>query len=48
MGGLPAINPKFQSPAMGGDWQPDYGKYEKTLARQVKQAVEQAEKAIYD
>jgi hypothetical protein len=48
LGGLPAPAKNFQSPAQGGDWQPDYSKYEKSLGRQVRQAVQRDEKAIYD
>jgi hypothetical protein len=44
--GLPPVNPKFTSPAMGG-WQPDYSKYDPELGRQVRRAVEK-ERAIYD
>jgi hypothetical protein len=45
MGGLPAPAKNFQSPAQGGQWQPDISKYAPDLGRQVRQAVE---KAIYD
>lgn len=43
---LPAPAPKFQSPARGGKWQPDYTKYTPELASQVRRAVE-GQKAIY-
>ena len=42
---LPPANPKFQSPAMGGRWQPDYGKYAPELGTALQEAVG---KAIYD
>jgi hypothetical protein len=45
LGGLPAPAKAFQSPAAGGQWQPDYGKYAPELAGQVRPAVE---KGIYD
>ena len=48
MAGLPAPAKNFQSPAEGGNWQPDYSKYEPQLGQQVRQAVRGAEKAIYD
>lgn len=44
---LPAPAKKFQSPAQGGKWQPDYTKYPPELASQVRRAVE-GQKAIYD
>jgi SPP1 gp7 family putative phage head morphogenesis protein len=44
---LPAPAKKFQSPAQGGKWEPDYTKYAPGLAAQVRRAVE-GEKAIYD
>lgn len=44
LAGLPAASPKFQSPAAGGKWQPDYSKYAPELGREVRQAVQ----AIYD
>lgn len=48
MGGLPGPAKNFQSPAGGSKWQPDYSKYEPQLGQQVRQAVQRAEKAIYD
>ena len=44
---LPAPAQKFQSPAQGGQWQPDYSKYTPELAGRLRQAVE-GQKAIYD
>jgi SPP1 gp7 family putative phage head morphogenesis protein len=37
----------FVSPAAGGKWEPDYGKYPPALAAQVRQRLE-GHKAIYD
>ena len=48
MGGLPAPAKNFQSPAAETTWQPDYSKYAPGLGHQVRQAVQGAEKAIYD
>jgi hypothetical protein len=45
MAGLPPPARNFQSPARGGDWQPDYSKYAAALGRQVRAAVE---KGIYE
>ena len=42
---LPTPAKKFQSPAIGGAWEPDYAKYATGLAAQLRQAVE---KPIYD
>ena len=44
---LPAPAPKFQSPARGSAWEPDYTKYAPELAAQVQRRVE-GQKAIYD
>jgi SPP1 gp7 family putative phage head morphogenesis protein len=48
-GAPPVVGPRnnFVSPAAGGKWQPDYGKYAPELATQVRRAVER-QKAIYD
>ena len=43
--GLPPVNPKFQSPALGMAYQPDYARYAPELGPQVRRAVE---KPIYD
>lgn len=48
LGGLPAPAKNFQSPAAGGQWQPDYAKYAPELGHQVRRAVQGAEKAIFD
>lgn len=42
--GLPAANPKFQSPARGSRWEADYAKYPPELGERLREAV----KAIYD
>lgn len=44
-GGLPPVNPKFQSPAMGTAYQPNYAKYAPELRAHLQEAVE---KGIYD
>ncbi len=44
-GGLPPVNPKFQSPALAAPYQPDYSKYAPELGQQLRRAVE---RAIYD
>jgi SPP1 gp7 family putative phage head morphogenesis protein len=48
-GAVPASGPhnNFVSPAQGGKWQPDYGKYAPELAGRLRRAVE-GQKAIYD
>jgi len=44
LGDLPRPQNKFQSPAAGGKWAPDYGKYAPELAGRLQKRV----KAIYD
>ncbi len=44
-GSLPPMPKNFQSPAQGGVWRPDYGKYAPELAATLRQGVE---RAIYE